>query len=137
VYGRGGLREWYANGPLGLEQGFTLAAAPIGRRTGELTIALALSGNVRGSLSRGARAVTFAGAGGAALAYGGLLARDARGRTLPARIELRRGKLLVRVDDAGARYPLRIDPLVQQGAKLTAQHRADRRRRHCCHSLAF
>jgi hypothetical protein len=118
VYGRGGLREWYVNGPLGLEQGFTLAAAPIGRRTGALTIALALSGNVRGSLSRGG-GVMFAGAGGAALAYGGLIASDARGRTLPARIELRRGRLLLRVDDAGARYPLRIDPLVQQGAKLT------------------
>ncbi len=118
VYGRGGLREWYANGPLGLEQGFTLAAAPIGRRTGALEIALALSGNVRGSLSRGG-GVTFAGPGGAALAYGGLIARDARGRTLPSRIELRRGRLLLRVDDAGARYPLTIDPLVQQGAKLT------------------
>jgi FG-GAP repeat len=118
VYGHGGLREWYTNGPLGLEQGFTLPTAPIGRRTGALTIALALSGNVRGSLSRGG-GVTFAGPGGAALAYGGLVARDARGRTLPARIELRRGGLLLRVDDAGARYPLRIDPLVQQGAKLT------------------
>ncbi|HEY7933440.1 MAG TPA: hypothetical protein VID48_06395, partial [Solirubrobacteraceae bacterium] len=120
VYRRGRLREWYANGPLGLEQGFTLPAAPTGRRTGALEIALALSGNVRGSLSRGAGAVTFTGPGGTTLTYGGLIASDARGRTLPARIELRRGRLLLRVDDAGARYPLRIDPLIQQGAKLTA-----------------
>ena len=119
VYGRAPLREWYVNGPLGLEQGFTLAAAPIGRRTGALTIALALSGNVRGSLSLGG-GVMFAGPGGAALAYGGLIARDAHGRTLPSRIELRRGRLLLRVDDAGAHYPLTIDPLIQQGAKLTA-----------------
>ena len=119
VYGRGGLSEWYVNGPLGLEQGFTLPAAPAGRRTGTLEIALAVSGNVRGSLSRGA-GVTFTGPGATALTYDGLFARDARGRTLPARIELRRGKLLLRVDDTGARYPLTIDPLVQQGEKLTA-----------------
>jgi hypothetical protein len=31
VYRRGPVSEWYANGPLGLEQGFTLAAPPRGR----------------------------------------------------------------------------------------------------------
>ena len=30
-YDRGTLAEWYRNGPLGLEQGFTLAAPPAGR----------------------------------------------------------------------------------------------------------
>jgi hypothetical protein len=118
VYERGKLREWYANGPLGLEQGFTLAAPPA-RRAGPLTLALALSGNVRGSLSSGGEAVTFDAVGGVALVYRGLVATDARGRTLPSRLELRRGGLLVRIDDAGARYPLRIDPFIQQ-AKLTA-----------------
>src|SRR5579884_600040 len=39
VYQRGGLAEWYANGPLGLEQGFTVAARPTGRR-GWLTLSL-------------------------------------------------------------------------------------------------
>jgi len=33
VYGHGGLREWWANGPLGLEQGFTLAARRMTRES--------------------------------------------------------------------------------------------------------
>ncbi|MGZ4248082.1 MAG: hypothetical protein ACXVUE_07215 [Solirubrobacteraceae bacterium] len=112
------MTEWYANGPLGLEQGFTLGARPAGRRAGPLTLSLAVSGNVRGKLSRRADAVTFT-RPGVSLAYRGLIATDARGRQLPAGIELRDGVLLIRVYDRGARYPLRIDPFVQQ-AKLTA-----------------
>jgi hypothetical protein len=115
-YFRGQLTEWYANGPLGLEQGFTLVAPPAARAAGELTLALALSGDLRAALSHGA--VTFTGAG-TSLGYRGLVATDATGRTLPSRIELVRGRLLIRVDAAGARYPLRIDPFIQQ-AKLTA-----------------
>src|SRR3954453_18523310 len=49
-YRRPGLSEWYANGPLGLEQGFTLQTPPAAHRSGPLTLALALSGNLRASL---------------------------------------------------------------------------------------
>jgi hypothetical protein len=45
---------------------------------------------------------------------------DARGRRLPATLALVGGSLRLRVADRGAHYPLRIDPFVQQGAKLTA-----------------
>ena len=34
VYRHGSLEEWYVNGPLGLEQGFTLGARPAGHGTG-------------------------------------------------------------------------------------------------------
>ena len=115
---RGAVDEWYANGPLGLEQGFTFATRPSGRRDGPLTLSLALSGNVRGALSRGSGGVTFRGRG-VSLAYRGLVASDARGKQLPAQMELRNGAVRLRIDDRGARYPLRIDPFVQQ-AKLTA-----------------
>ena len=117
VYRRGPVREWYANGPLGLEQGFTVDAPPAGQQAGPLTLALALSGNVRAPLSRRARAVTFTG-GGASLAYRGLAASDARGHPLPVWLQLRGRQLLLRIDAAGARYPLTVDPLIQQ-AKLT------------------
>ena len=44
VYARGsGVSEWYAAGPLGLEQGFTLSRRPAGR-SGAATLALALGG---------------------------------------------------------------------------------------------
>ena len=118
VYRDPRVTEWYVNGPLGLEQGFTLAARPAGRHHGPLTLSLAVSGNVRGVLSRRADAVTFT-RPGVSLGYRDLIASDARGRQLPARIELRDGGLLLRIDDRGASYPLRIDPFVQQ-AKLTA-----------------
>ena len=40
VYVHAGVSEWYANGPLGLEQGFTVPAAPAGRHAGPLTLEL-------------------------------------------------------------------------------------------------
>ncbi len=115
-YGRGSLREWYANGPLGVEQGFDVAARP-GGGIGPLTFSLALSGNLHAKLDHGS--VTFAG-NGVALRYGGLVATDARGRVLRSWLELVRGHVLIRVDDRGAVYPLRVDPFVQQ-AELTAR----------------
>jgi FG-GAP repeat/Prealbumin-like fold domain len=114
-YRRGSLTEWYTNGPLGLEQGFTLRAPPAGARTGSLTLALSLTGSLRPALERGRTSLTFA---DSSLRYTGLAAFDARGRKLPARLELRGHALLIRVGDRGARYPLTIDPWVQQ-AKLT------------------
>ena len=48
------------------------------------------------------------------LRYAGLRATDARGRSLRAWLQVRNGRVLVRVNDRGARYPLRIDPFVQQ-----------------------
>jgi hypothetical protein len=113
-YRRGALTEWYANGPLGLEQGFTLERPPV-QGAGAVTLALAVSGTVA-SLEPGADALTFA---GSSLRYCGLLAFDASGRELPARLHVRGNTLLLQVDDQGARYPLTIDPFVQQ-AKLTA-----------------
>jgi hypothetical protein len=110
--------EWYANGPLGLEQGSTLGSRPAPPRKGPLTVELGLYGNLSPALERGRHAVRLRGAG-TSLRYTGLVASDAAGRTLRSWLELRGRRLLVRVDDRGARYPLRIDPFVQQ-AKLTA-----------------
>ena len=102
-----GVSEWYANGPHGLEQDFKLSAPPVHHADGALTLALALSGNLHAALSHGA--VRFSGASGT-VSYGGLVASDATGRRLSARIALVGGSLLIRVDAADARYPLRIDP---------------------------
>jgi hypothetical protein len=108
-YARGALREWWANGPLGLEQGFDIARRPAG--SGALTLSLAVSGSVR--IDYG----TVLLPGG--LRYAGLQATDARGRSLRAWLQVRGGRVLVRVDDRGARYPVRIDPIVEQ-AELDA-----------------
>jgi hypothetical protein len=114
-YRRGPLTEWYANGPLGLEQGFTLEARPSGARNGPLTLALSLGGTLQPALERGARSLSF---GSSSVRYTGLAAFDVREKRLPVWLELRGQTLLIRVDDAHARYPLTIDPFIQQ-AKLT------------------
>jgi hypothetical protein len=119
-YVRGGMSEWFANGPAGLEQGFTLARAPTGRPSGPLTLSMALSVDAHAALGPGRQSIVFASAGGPSIRYGGLVANDARGHTLHTWLELGRGRVLLRVDARGARYPLRIDPLIQQGSKLTA-----------------
>jgi FG-GAP repeat len=114
-YARGALTEWYANGPLGIEQGFDVAARPAAA-AGPLTLSLALSGNLAARLRNGSVLLTGR---GATLRYGNLLATDARGRVLHSSLQLAEGHLLIRVADRGATYPLRIDPLIQQGKKLT------------------
>jgi hypothetical protein len=118
-YLHAGLSEWYANGPLGLEQGFTIPHAPSGHPTGPLTLAMALSGNAHASLASGGQSLTLSHAGGPSLRYAGLTTSDARGRTLDSWFELAPGRLLIHVDDRGAVYPLKVDPFVQQ-AELTA-----------------
>ncbi|HME05224.1 MAG TPA: FG-GAP repeat protein, partial [Solirubrobacteraceae bacterium] len=119
-YTDGSLTEWFANGPLGLEQGFDVAARP-SAGGGPLTFSLAISGNLASRLQDGSLLLSGR---GVALRYGGLVATDARGRVLHSWLQLAGGHVLIRVDDRGALYPLRIDPLVQQ-AELTASDGAE------------
>jgi FG-GAP repeat len=119
TYRHGGLSEWYVNGPLGLEQGFTITAAAKHRLHTPLTLAIGISGNARPTLARDGQSVVFEQGGKSALTYSSLRANDASGRSLPSHMELSGGRLLLHVDTSGARYPLRIDPLIQQGPKLT------------------
>ena len=114
------LTEWYINGPVGLEQGFTLSQPPGQAHGRPLTFALALSGDLTPRLEAGGRALTLTQRDGqAALRYTGLVAYDATGRELRGSLALHGDELLLQVDDAGARYPVVVDPLVEQ-AKLTA-----------------
>ncbi|WP_437659571.1 DNRLRE domain-containing protein [Sorangium sp. So ce1182] len=110
------LVEWYVNGPLGLEQGFTLPAAPPCRAPGDqdLVIELALGGELSPTpLGGGAGVALREPSGAVALRYTDLHATDAAGRVLPAWMELGAdGRTLsLRVDTAGAAYPVTVDPL--------------------------
>jgi hypothetical protein len=115
---RAGIREWYAAGPLGVEQSFTLAHQPVGATTGhELTLSLAVGGSLRARVA--GSDVNFVGSRGVVAArYGGLTAVDAAGRRLPSTLSVENGRVLIAVNDRGATYPITIDPLVQQGPKL-------------------
>jgi hypothetical protein len=114
------LTEWYVNGPVGLEQGLTIAESP-GKANGQpLTIASGLSGNMAATVDRNGRSLSLAENGGrTVLRYAGLTASDADGKDLHAWLKLRGKELLLQVEDAGARYPVSIDPIIQL-AELTA-----------------
>jgi IPT/TIG domain/FG-GAP repeat len=118
LYARPQVREWYVNGPLGLEQGFTLSRAPSIRAPGPLTISLAISGDVGAHLASGSQSIIFSGPRGAVLRYGALHVTDARGHTLHSWLALGSRQVRLIIDSAGARYPLRIDPLIQEARKL-------------------
>ncbi len=112
VYRRSGLSEWYLNGRLGLEQGFTLSRRPAGR--GDLLVAVEAAGTLVPRLVD--QRVVFASRGRkSVLSYSGLAARDAGGRSLPATLRLVGRRLELRVDDRRARYPVVIDPLIRRG----------------------
>lgn len=83
-YSHGSLQEWFANGPLGLEQGFDVTARP-GPGSGPLTFSLALSGNLSARLQHGSLLLS---SGKVALRYGGLVASDARGLALHTWLQL-------------------------------------------------
>jgi FG-GAP repeat/Divergent InlB B-repeat domain len=112
--GHGAVAEWLVNGPLGLEQGFAVVRRPSGPAGAPLTLALGGEGTLAPALHGGV--VSF---GSSDLRYGQLSAVDARGRALRSWLAVRGGLVLIRVDDRGARYPVRIDPLVQESAKFT------------------
>jgi FG-GAP repeat len=117
-YRRGAASEWFANGPAGLEQGFTIARRPTGAVGGELTLALGVSGTLT-ARPGAAGGLVLAGAGGKALLrYGDLSVSDATGRSLPAHMTAAHGRILIGVDTRGARYPLRVDPLLNQVGEL-------------------
>ena len=115
-YDYGPISQWFVNGPLGLQQGFTLAGRPAGSGSGDpLTIDLALGGNLVATADPSGTSVTLARAdGSSSLVYGGLMAYDAAGSAVPARIVASGGTLSILVDDSDAVYPLTVDPYVQQ-----------------------
>jgi hypothetical protein len=110
-YDRGPVGEWYVNAPRGLEQGFTLGRPPEG--AGPVQLEMDLTGTLHPSLSEDGQAVNFALLGGErVLRYADLAVRDARDATVPARLELFWGGVRIVIEDAGAVYPLTVDPVI-------------------------
>lgn len=106
TYAHPGVSEWYANTPVGLEQGFDVTRRPAGDGALALTVGSVSAGRAA-LLARGSALVV------AGLRYGALSVTDAAGDGLPARIALAGDRIRLIVDDAGASYPLHIDPLTE------------------------
>lgn len=112
---RPGLTEWYVNSASGLEHGYTIPERPPG--DGSLEFEVVFEG-ASVTVSDGvASIVTVA---GRKLVYGKLEVVDASGREIGARMEPA-GSSHVRlvVDDAGAAYPIVVDPLLSSFVNTT------------------
>ncbi len=121
-YDRGNITEWYVNGVLGLEQGFTIDAEP-GREDSPnsktLAIELEVQGDLRPVWDEEGRTVDFIDSRGlAVLHYGKLRVFDATGAELPAFLALSGAKLRIRVEDTDAVYPITVDPLIFSQTKI-------------------
>ncbi len=111
----GGITEWYVNGPLGLQQGFTFESKPSSSVEGPLVVRLNISGDVTVEVSKyGTSAVLSYQESLSSLRYGGLYAYDANGAELGARLQATTKGLSILVDDAGAKYPVTIDPFIEK-----------------------
>ncbi|HUQ34240.1 MAG TPA: FG-GAP repeat protein, partial [Pyrinomonadaceae bacterium] len=114
-----GVVEWYENTASGIEQGFTLEARPE-RASGvaahePLRLVMELTGELRARAHDEGQEIELRdGAGKRVLNYSKLMAVDAMGRPLAARMETRAGgrEITLVVDDSEASYPVTIDPLL-------------------------
>lgn len=116
-----GIREWYVNGPEGLEQGFTLARSPGG--SGVVTLRVRVSGHAGASPdpdSPGDLLLASVGDDNP-LRYGGLLVTDAAGVALPAALQASGTFIDIRIDDGAARYPLHVDPFLWSSRQTLAR----------------
>ena len=112
--------EEYRASAEGIRQDFVLPRKPVG--DGALTLELAVQGAELAALDDGGsgdiarhtindQAIGITMADGRELHYHALHVTDADGRHLPAQMHVAdAGRLRITVDDAQARYPLRIDP---------------------------
>ncbi len=127
------LTEWFVNTSRGIEQGFTLASPPhsaignsqsaVGKEP--LRMRFSVSGSLRASLDEAHDGVAFSREADSVLvSYDKLFVMDAKGRGLAARMKLSAGELIIEVEDAGAEYPLTIDPLLRELTKLAVSDAA-------------
>jgi hypothetical protein len=105
--------EWYENGPFGLEQGYTLGAAPCRGGGRGIAVEIALGGELDPATGAHDETVILSDrSGDPAFRIGGLHVEDASGRALAAHFEARGDAISIRVDDERAVYPVFIDPTI-------------------------
>ena len=111
------LTEWYVNRPEGIEQGFTLNEPPRRRNyvlNEELRLVMSLEGDLHAQLKENGQAIALlTREGKGALSYSKLIAIDAEGKQLAARMEasVDGREIALVVADQNAAYPIVIDPI--------------------------
>ena len=114
-FDRGDVLEWYHHREEGLQQGFSVRARPEG--DGPVALEVAIDGLRSAAVAlgpAGERALFRDAMGVARLAVSGVYAEDATGRPLAAELDADCEvgcRVVLRVDDTDALYPLMVDPL--------------------------
>ncbi|MBL9022628.1 MAG: hypothetical protein JNL21_10540 [Myxococcales bacterium] len=103
-----GVTEWVTSKGGTLEHGVTLDTPPPGG--GPIAVTLRIEG-ARPVVDADGRGADFVVPSGA-VRYGELAVIDAAGRRLPSRMSASGSELFVELDDAGATYPVVIDPTI-------------------------
>ncbi len=111
LYRQRSISQSYRNGPYGLEQGFTVARSPVG--AGPVVVTLRATGSLV-PVQAGSQVLFKTRSGSTVLRYGDLNVFDASGRRLGAHFRVAGHTISLAISDGNARYPLRIDPFVQQ-----------------------
>lgn len=105
-----GIVEWWRSLPSGLEHGVTIVERPDGH--GELVLEVEVAGDLHPTTSS-EDSVDLRDASGAVVAhYAHLYVVDANDERIPASLGVAGSLVRIEIDDARARYPLIVDPLV-------------------------
>ncbi len=113
-----GVVEFWRSLASGLEQGVTIEARPPG--AGALALEMGASPGLVPELASSDEILLRARATGELRArYAHLVVRDAAGERVPARLAVVAERIRIDVDDARARYPLLVDPLVSVSEEAT------------------
>ncbi len=109
-----GIQEWYRNREDGMEHGLTLFRRPHeAAASGEAVLRFSVSG-LEVMLAEEGTSLEWrtANTGQAVVRYSGLNVWDASGQVLPATMGPAPGGFVIRVQDAGAQYPVTVDPII-------------------------
>ncbi|MFM7127937.1 MAG: hypothetical protein ACKO0V_01105, partial [bacterium] len=90
IYDTHGIDTWFVNGPMGVQQGFTVADRPeVGTASDPLTVTVGLGGTLSAAIQPGGDGLNLLRPNGSkAMTFAGLTAFDATGRVLDAHFEL-------------------------------------------------
>ena len=113
-----GLTELWQTDSDGIEQSWEIAQPPAGQ--GLLLLHVDVEQAIHWQLDGDALGAQLLDSSGSAWRYAGLHAWDARGEPLAAAMETTATGLLIVLDDAGALYPITVDPTLTEDTKLTA-----------------
>ena len=113
-----GLTERWSTTTAGVEQAWELRERPAGQGLVELEVEI--DGATQITLDDDGLGLRLMDDTGGAWRYAGLRAWDAQGQPLPALLEAADTILRVVLDDAGARYPITVDPTLTEDSKITA-----------------